>query len=175
MLPAMTRSSRSSGGVALLLAGLLSLIVPGSGLVLARRGWLGCAIALLFALSLQMAWWGTWLVPEGLPGWLTSLGWFLAALTWLSGQVLTYRRWRALSSAGVPHQVDRLVADAERALAENKPDEAQLALELALTVDDEDLRVRRLWAEFRRRGGNQASPAAAHPSAAVHNSSADRA
>lgn len=152
----MKRSSQSScKSLARAPAVLLSLLVPGSGLILARRGGLGFAIALLFTLALQLAWWGTWLVPESLAGWMTSLGWFLAALSWLAGQVLTWRRWAALASPDVGRQMGSLLAEARRALSAGKLDEARLALELARTVDDEDKRVDRLWSELQTRLAEQ--------------------
>jgi hypothetical protein len=139
-------------------AGVLNLIVPGSGLMLARRGWLGFALALLFTVSLQVAWWGTWLVPESLSTWMTSLGWFLAALTWLAGQVLAWRRWSAMASGEASRQMVALLTEATRALADGKLDEARLALELAGKVDDENRRVDRLWSELIERSGEQPRP-----------------
>ena len=46
---------------------LLNVLVPGSGLVILRREWLGLCLALLYGLLAQTALWGVWLIPISIP------------------------------------------------------------------------------------------------------------
>jgi len=121
------------------LALLANFVVPGSGLILARREWLGLLTALLFGLAAQVAIAGTFLAPAGLPHWLTRVAAAGAAAVWLAAQIALGWRIRWINSPAARSQFDALHQESRDALARGDTKTARAALAGALAIDDEDL------------------------------------
>ena len=73
----------------------LNVVVPGAGLVLARRERWGTALAFLFCAFGQVLLWGVWLTPASIPRSMTLLAAVGTAATWFTAQGLL---WSYLSS-----------------------------------------------------------------------------
>lgn len=119
----------------------LNLLVPGSGLILARREWLGFILAMAFTACGQIAVMGLLIGPEDVPQRVTACAVGLAAALWVGGQ---YLQWRCIgppanssraSQLGICHGL------ADDAIEQNRYQDAYGALQVALTVDDEDLQA----------------------------------
>lgn len=117
----------------------LNLLLPGSGLILARRPWLGFTLAMLFTGCAQVTLWGAWIAPEMVSTPLLAVAAGAAALWWIAAQGLLLRQLRR-----IPSPTDRLsqlatcFALADQAVVEGRFAEARGALDVALTVDDEN-------------------------------------
>jgi hypothetical protein len=70
---------------------LLNLIVPGTGLILARREWLGFLLAVIFGICGNVALAGGFIAPAAIPPWLTGVAAVLTLLAWVVAQVLLRR------------------------------------------------------------------------------------
>lgn len=127
---------------------VLNLAVPGSGLIVLRREWLGLAAAALFGILAQVALLGLLLLPATIPAWLTTLSVSLALFVWLGAQWLLWMRWRTATGPGMERQLSALCERAADALSRQAFAEAAEILEVALTVNDEDLAVNVKWAEL---------------------------
>ena len=135
----------------------LNLLLPGSGLILARRPWLGFALAMLYTGSAQMTLWGAWIAPELVSNPLLGAAAGGAALLWIAAQGLLLQQLRR-----IPNPTDRLsqlatcFALADQAVVEGRFAEARGALDVALTVDDENpetyAKLARLMAQVGRCG-----------------------
>ncbi len=118
---------------------VLNLLLPGSGLILARRPLLGFGLAMLFTGCAQVTLWGAWIAPELVSNPLLAMAAGGAALLWLAAQGLLLRQLRR-----IPNPTDRrsqlatCFALADQAVVEGRFTEARGALEVALTVDDEN-------------------------------------
>jgi hypothetical protein len=75
---------------------ILNLVVPGAGLILQRREWLGFSLALIFGICGNIAIAGWLIAPEAMPMWLTGLAAGLAAFSWGLAQVNLWRCEAAL-------------------------------------------------------------------------------
>lgn len=102
---------------------LLNLLIPGSGLILLRREWLGFFLAVVFGLGGNIALAGWLVAPAAMPAWLTVAAFASAALTWLVSQVL-FRRQCLIRSRiaddllAPPHQACSAVKKGEIASTE---------------------------------------------------------
>jgi hypothetical protein len=67
---------------------LLNLVVPGSGLILRRREWLGVALAGLFGMAVNVALGGWLLAPMAIPGWIKWSAAAIAVCAWALAQSL---------------------------------------------------------------------------------------
>lgn len=121
------------------LARFANLLVPGAGLILARREWLGLLLALLFGLCAQAAIAGHFLAPAGIPRWFTIAATVAAVLVWIAAQAVLARRIRWLKSPDARSQFDALLNESRDALARDDVDTARAALAGALEIDDEHL------------------------------------
>jgi len=70
---------------------LLNLLLPGAGLILRRREWVGFLLCLNFGLCGNVALAGLLIAPDSLPLWIVYLAISLATLTWFVSQVLFWR------------------------------------------------------------------------------------
>ena len=122
-----------------LLARLANLVIPGAGLILARREWLGLLTSLLFGLAAQVALAGSFLAPGALPLWLTRVAVAGTAAVWSAAQFALWRRIRWITSPEAHAQFDALFQESREALARGDLQTARAALVGALEIDDEDL------------------------------------
>ena len=113
---------------------LINVIVPGGGLIVLRREWLGVALA------------GWLLMPAVIPPLLTWVSAGGATAVWGWAQWLAWARWRSLGDGTVERAVLLLLEGAQSALERGAGEEARGLLRAALRLDDEDVRVLRVWA-----------------------------
>ena len=116
---------------------LLNLVIPGAGLIVRRREWLGVAVAALFGVAVIVALAGWLLAPLAIP---TSIRWVavcLGSVTWLLAQGLLITQSRALSHRFKGKAL--LLKDAQVAADARDPISARAALEGALQLDPEDV------------------------------------
>lgn len=125
---------------------ILNLLVPGAGLILLRREWLGLVLALLFDLCAQIGLWGWWLVPAMIPRWLTGSAWVAVGLVWLGAQYVLVLRLRRAFGPGVDREVERLCQAAAEAMEAGDYRQAEEVLLVALTLNDESPCVNLQWA-----------------------------
>ena len=126
---------------------LLNLFVPGAGLAPIRREWLGLALALLFAVCVNLWIAGQWIAPLAIPHWLTVLALGLAIAGWGAAQILLVHLGRRHDA--IQREVDSLVTRADRDLAASEPEGAAEALEAAAALDAERPDVIALLARLR--------------------------
>lgn len=126
----------------------LNALVPGAGLIVLRREWLGTWLALLFVLPAQGALWGWLLVPEEIPPAVAGVLAIAAGGVWVLAQVLLGLRIRLVTSARVEHTLRLLLKEAEAALLEGRLREADELIGVALGIDDESPAVRALQARL---------------------------
>ena len=126
----------------------LNVLVPGAGLVLVGRERWGTAFALLFCALGQVALFGTWITPASLPHAMTFAAMMGVACVWIAAQVMLAGRLSARRGPGLDEEKSALIELAGEALERGIYVNARLALESALTLDDEDVTVNVLWARL---------------------------
>ena len=127
---------------------VVNLAVPGGGLIILRREWLGLAIALLFALFGQIAIFGWLIVPLDVPGWMTWTATISAAAIWIAAQWLAIARRRLLATPELAAEVADLEARARAAMAREDWEEARRSLIVATRLDDENVALAAMRAEL---------------------------
>ncbi len=138
---------------------ILNLVLPGTGLIVRRREWLGLSMAAVFAICGNVAIAGKLIAPEAVPTGLTVLAILLAALSWVLSQVLFYRQ--GLKLARTQRVLDQLLADARAALESNDAAAAHHALDGAIALDDENVELHAMTARLsEKEGADQAARAA---------------
>jgi hypothetical protein len=80
----------------LIVAILMNVTVPGTGLMVLGRAWLGFAVAVWYCLAVEVAVCGKLIAPVTTPWLMTAGSAVLAALAWLLGQGLVISRIRDL-------------------------------------------------------------------------------
>ena len=120
------------------IARILNLFVPGTGLIVARREWLGVTMVGIFALAANVAIFGRWIEPGVLPRpvWATALA--AAFGTWLAAQWALHVQARRLLDPALLEQILTCYDVADRTL-EDDGATAVDALQVALVVDDENV------------------------------------
>lgn len=131
-----------------LVAAVLNAVVPGPGLILLGRPWLGVALAVWFVLGAELAAFGLLIAPATLPHFASLSGAVLAAVAWLLAQALLIGRIRFLRDPNLPRELAILRRLAERGLARGDHKGARTALLIARSIDDSDLATRILWARL---------------------------
>jgi hypothetical protein len=125
-----------------------NLLLPGAGLILLRREWLGLAHAGLFCLALHLGIWGTWIVPAALPDWLPRGAFTLAALVWAASQWLCIRQSRVVCDPNSKVEIEQLNQIANEHLTQGRAHEAIQFLDIAIKLDDENQELKETRAEF---------------------------
>ncbi|MCG3138337.1 MAG: hypothetical protein HJJLKODD_02200 [Phycisphaerae bacterium] len=118
---------------------LLNLLLPGSGLIIARREWVGFFMALLFSMNGQLLVVGQWIAPRWVPWPVQVAGGAAVAAIWLGAQIMLARTLRRVADPTIAEQLTLCHQLAQKALAEGRNEDAYGALQVAQTVDDEDL------------------------------------
>lgn len=121
---------------------ILNLFLPGTGLILRRREWLGLSLAVLFGVCCNVAIAGWLIAPAAIPGWLTMFAVLLAAVTWLAAQVLFKRRGEVLGRREAA--LEELLAEADEALAARDITTARRALERGRAIDEGHFKITQL-------------------------------
>ena len=125
----------------------LNLFVPGAGLILSGRLWLGVAVGLLFALAANLAVLSALVVPDDVPGWvriglLTGSGAIYVLAQWLLAQRLRGHQRGAADAAR-----RRALAAVVMALDRGEPERALAALEPLRPLAECDLVIAYRWAQ----------------------------
>ena len=81
---------------------MLNVLIPGAGLILRGRHWLGLALAMLFGLAANTAIAGWLVAPVAIPRFYTWTATILAAITWVLAQGLLPRRSPAMQQDSTP-------------------------------------------------------------------------
>ena len=123
---------------------LLNILIPGSGLIILRREWLGFFLSLFYAICGNVALTGTMIAPESVPGWATVIAALLAALTWMMGQLLLKARQTDIVRRR--SGLSRVLTDAETALSTGDVDGAREHLAGGSELDEESVEWHVLWA-----------------------------
>ena len=136
---------------------VLNVLLPGSGLILARKHWLGSMLAMLFTGFGQLTLWGAWIAPEIVSPVLLGVAAGSSAMLWIAAQGLLLRQLRRIPGPeDRQSQVATCFALADQAVVEGRFAEARGALDVALTVDDENpetyAKLARLTAQVGRYG-----------------------
>jgi tetratricopeptide (TPR) repeat protein len=118
---------------------VLNLFLPGTGLILARREWLGVTLAALFGVLVQLGLWGCLIEPARVPAWLAAACLAGGALVWLAAQYQLRQRLVQMRDPGVQEELARLRDQAAGHVANGGYKEAWAVLQVALAIDDEDL------------------------------------
>ncbi len=130
------------------LALVCNAIIPGSGLIILRREWLGLAAAALFGVFGQIALLGLLLLPATIPAWLTTLSFSAAVFVWLGAQWRLAVRIRTATGPEVDRELAFLRQQAAEAVARQAYADATDILRVAMTLNDEDLEANIQWAEL---------------------------
>lgn len=125
----------------LIAAVVLNVLMPGAGLIVTRREWLGLAMALLFAIAADVCLWGLIVAPGWLPVRLVWCAFAASCTVWVVAQALLWQQIRLLSD---PHLAAEHLALKRRArdlMAEGAYEHAWGLLKVAMRLDDEDPEV----------------------------------
>jgi hypothetical protein len=131
-----------------MLVRLLNLILPGTGLILLRREWLGFCLAMVFGISGNIALAGWLIAPLAVPPALTTLALLLAIMSWLAAQLLLHREIAEARRQSAQLQV--LLQGARASLGRGDLEAARLELEGSLALDAENAEVYWLRAQLCR-------------------------
>ncbi len=148
-LPVISRMAPCDG----LLSRLGNVILPGTGLIIRRREWLGMSIALLFGICGNVVLSGLLIAPAMIPSWLTILAAIIALLTWGAAQVLFWKQGTQIKRR--TDLLNSLLEDARGAIERDDMTAAHKALESGGVLDDERVELHVLWAALRQIEGNE--------------------
>jgi hypothetical protein len=127
---------------------VVNLFIPGAGLIVLRREWLGLALSVLFGVLSQLSIFGALIVPADIPRWVTWLSGAGALSTWALAQWLVRERVHFVSSPGLERELRTLCGRAREAIARKDWADANRVLRVATDLDDEDVEPILLWAEL---------------------------
>lgn len=128
------------------MAWLFNVVLPGSGLIIRRREWLGFSLAVVFGLCGNVALAGWLIAPAAVPFWLTMLAVGLSGLSWVASQLLLHRQVVSLRRRAMGLGV--LLREARSALEAGDTKSAHLALESGAALDDENVELHVLRARL---------------------------
>ncbi len=121
------------------IAGILNVVLPGTGLIVARREWLGVVIVGLFSVAVNLCILGLWIEPEWVPRQVLFSAAGAAAGCWLAAQWALFLQWRRLRDPSTLDQILTCYEVADRAQVHGRDGAAIDALRVALVVDDENV------------------------------------
>lgn len=135
---------------------ILNILVPGAGLILRKREWLGLSLALLFAICGNLAIAGSIIAPAAMPIWLTTVSLALAVIVWAASQLLCHRQGRWLRESAA--HIHTIYSEALEAIKRNDPDAAHIAIEAIEAVDPECNELRLLRNQLHESPGPAIEP-----------------
>jgi hypothetical protein len=118
---------------------ILNLLVPGTGLILLRREWLGVALAGLYGVLVQLGLWGCLIEPARMPTWLAACGLLGGGSVWLAAQLLARQRLSQVRNPELVNELAKLRDQACEHVSNGRYEEAWSVLRVALAINDEDL------------------------------------
>lgn len=125
---------------------LINLIIPGTGLILLRREWVGFLLAIVFSLGANAAIAGFLIAPEAIPFSLSALSVAVAAFAWGLAQILLHRQSKYL--ARTCEDLAALLARSREAMTRGDFEVAGKTLTDAIELDGEDVEAHVLWARY---------------------------
>lgn len=134
---------------------VVNLVVPGAGLIVLRRAWLGFAVALLFCVLSEIGLLGWLLIPATVPRWVSVAALAGGASVWGWSQWLLVRRYRISCGVAADRELRLLGRRSDEAIAANKLSEARDLLLAALTINDEHVETNLRWAQLLTRMGHR--------------------
>lgn len=137
-----------NGGMRKWVAIVCNVIVPGAGLIVLQREWLGATLALVFGVTATVGVWSVWITPASVPTWASVCALVLAGGCWLVGQVVLRRRVMSYLDADVLAEVKSLREQALERTSAGDYDAAHRLLRFALTLNDEDVETNVQLAEL---------------------------
>jgi len=140
---------------------ILNLVIPGAGLMLRGRYWLGFALAMLFALAANVAIAGWLVAPVAIPriySWTASI---IAVMTWVLAQVLIVRH--PSSPADAEPAVGTLLEQAQDAMSRRDWTAARTAIDAALELNQENAEMNDLRARVNTLAGPESGVDPAAP------------
>jgi hypothetical protein len=135
----MTEFHPPQGSTREVMAWLLNVVLPGTGLIIRRREWLGFCLAMLFGICGNVALAGWLIAPAAVPSWLSWLAFGAAGVAWLLSQLLLLRQGICLKRRD--STLAELLREARSALEAGDIDRGRLALESGTAMDDENVEV----------------------------------
>jgi hypothetical protein len=125
---------------------ICNLLIPGAGLILRRREWLGFFLALMFGICANLAIAARLIAPDAIPRWMAILTGALSIALWIVAQIFLSRqnRWLALCRSGIRS----LLVEARSAMDNSDLDLARVALESGMAIDDRDTELLYLYAHL---------------------------
>lgn len=127
---------------------VLNALVPGTGLILLGRQWIGLGLTLCFATSAELAAAGALLAPAAVPKTAVLLATLMVLITWVAAQGLLIARIRFLRGPHLAAQLAALRAAAEKSLLQGQAETARCAVRTALSMDASDVATHVLWARL---------------------------
>ncbi|MBX3394560.1 MAG: hypothetical protein KF841_04245 [Phycisphaerae bacterium] len=114
------------------MAQIINLVLPGLGLVLLRKEWLGAAVAMLFAICVNITIAGFVIAPDAIPVWLSGVAGGLGCVVWAFSQAACRKQLRCLREQRV--RIETLLADAAAARQHGDSEAARTAMEAARAI-----------------------------------------
>jgi len=130
----------------------LNILIPGCGLIVLKREWLGFFVAAFFGLCGNAALAGWLIAPDALPKWLVVFIALVTAATWIGAQLLLASRQRDIVRR--QEGLSRILLDARNALDTGNLDSARAHLENGCDLDEESVEWHVLWARVCTRDGD---------------------
>ena len=130
---------------------LINVLVPGAGLIVLRREWLGTALGLLFCLLAQISLLGWLIIPAEVPAWVIRSSAVAAALVWGGSQWLLLCRLKVAVGPAVDREIESLCARINDALARQDLEDADALVRAGLKIDDENVALNRFRADVAAR------------------------
>ncbi|MCA9252677.1 MAG: hypothetical protein R3E58_10685 [Phycisphaerae bacterium] len=117
---------------------LLNAIIPGAGLVVLRREWLGLANSILFAVFALIFIFSRWITPSDIPAWASYLSLAGVIVVWIGSLVFVVQHGRVVSDPDFISEIEHLRQEGQAAIEAGNLPEAHRVLLVALNLNDED-------------------------------------
>lgn len=129
----------------------LNAMIPGAGLVVLRREWLGLATSILFAVIALIFISSRWITPSDVPTWAMYLMLAGMILVWAGSMAMVVHRFRFVSDPELIAEIEQLRGQGADAIAAGDLDEAHRVLMVALSLDDEAAETWLIWSDLMER------------------------
>ncbi len=127
---------------------IINVLIPGAGLVVLRREWLGLATSVLFALLAIIFISSRWIIPSDIPSWAAYLSLIGLILVWVGSMVAVVQRARFVRDPEVIAEIKQLQQQGASAIEGGDLAEARRVLLVAINLDDEDAETWAIWSKL---------------------------
>ncbi len=132
----------------------LNAVVPGAGLIVLRREWLGLVVSVLFAVFSLIFIFSRWITPADIPTWAAYSALVGLILVWAGSMAVVVLRARFVGDPELVAEIEQLRKQASTAIESGDFTEAKRELLVALSLDDENAETWMVWSELMKRQGN---------------------